>query len=63
MARALRLRVKDIDFDRNLLVVREGKGDKDRVTMLPQGPKQPLREHLVKVKRAHALRKLPLPVL
>jgi integron integrase len=49
----LRLRVKDIDFDRNLLIVREGKGDKDRVTMLPQGLKQPLREHLVKVKQAH----------
>jgi site-specific recombinase XerD len=30
----LRLRVKDIDFDRNLIVVREGKGDKDRVTLL-----------------------------
>lgn len=32
---ALRLRVKDVDFDRNLIVVREGKGNKDRITMLP----------------------------
>ena len=32
---ALRLRVKDVDFDRQLIVVREGKGNKDRITMLP----------------------------
>ena len=32
---ALRLRVKDVDFDRSLIVVREGKGNKDRITMLP----------------------------
>jgi integrase len=32
----LRLRVKDIDFDRKILVVREGKGRKDRVVMLPE---------------------------
>jgi integron integrase len=32
---ALRLRVKDLDFDRSLVVVREGKGCKDRITMLP----------------------------
>lgn len=49
----LRLRVKDIDFSRSLLVVREGKGDKDRVTMLPISLKQPLRDHLAKVKMAH----------
>ena len=33
---ALRLRVKDLDFERSEITVREGKGDKDRVTMLPQ---------------------------
>jgi integron integrase len=49
----LRLRVKDIDFQKNQIVVREGKGDKDRVTMLPQSLKEPLRELLVKVKEAH----------
>jgi len=31
----LRLRVKDLDFDRRLIVIREGKGNKDRITMLP----------------------------
>ena len=34
---ALRLRCKDVDFDRGQLVVRGGKGDRDRVTMLPGG--------------------------
>jgi integrase len=32
----LQLRVKDIDFDRKIIVVREGKGRKDRVVMLPE---------------------------
>jgi site-specific recombinase XerD len=32
----VRLRVKDIDFDLNQIIVRDGKGAKDRVTMLPQ---------------------------
>ncbi len=48
----LRLRVKDIDFDRRALVVREGKGRKDRVVMLPAALEQPLRDQLL---RAHAL--------
>lgn len=33
---SLRLRVKDLDFDRKILIVREGKGRKDRVVMLPE---------------------------
>ena len=41
-----RLRVKDIDFTRNQIVVQEGKGRKDRVTMLPTAVKEPLRRHL-----------------
>jgi integron integrase len=49
---ALRLRVKDIDFERRAIVVREGKGAKDRVVMLPAVLEQPLREQLV---RTHAL--------
>ena len=48
------LRVKDVDFARNQLVVRSGKGDKDRVTMLPVSLAEPLREHLAGVKRIHA---------
>ena len=46
----VRLRVKDIDFDQGQIVVRDGKGDKDRVTMLPEKYRKPLEEHLVKVK-------------
>jgi integron integrase len=42
----LRLRVKDIDFDRRALIVREGKGFKDRVVMLPAALEAPLREQL-----------------
>jgi integron integrase len=49
----LRLRVKDIDFERNLILVREGKGDKDRYTMLPRNLKAPLMEHLARVKRMY----------
>jgi integrase len=42
----LRLRVKDIDFSSNQIVVREGKGNKDRRTMLPAAVKEPLAAHL-----------------
>lgn len=46
----LRLRVKDLDFARNEILVRAGKGDKDRVTMLPATVGDPLRRHLEQVK-------------
>lgn len=46
----LRLRVMDIDFGRNQIVVRGGKGDKDRVTVLPEALRVPLQEHLKRVK-------------
>jgi len=49
----LRLRVKDIDFERAEITVREGKGFKDRVTMLPKSLAQPLQEHLARVKLLH----------
>jgi len=48
-----RLRVKDIDFDRNQVIVRSGKGDKDRITMLPEAIKPLLINHLKKVKKLH----------
>jgi len=48
----LRLRVKDIEFDRRAVIVREGKGAKDRVVMLPAALEAPLRSHLSQV---HAL--------
>jgi integron integrase len=49
----LRLRVKDIDFSRNEILVREGKGNKGRVTMLPSVVKDPLLAHLGRVRRLH----------
>ena len=49
----LRLRMKDVDFARREIVVREGKGFKDRVTMLPESLVAPLREHLVRVRALH----------
>ncbi|MBC7945492.1 MAG: integron integrase, partial [Burkholderiales bacterium] len=49
----LRLRVKDVEFERREIVVREGKGNKDRVTMLPESLIQPLRDQLAKAKRLH----------
>ena len=48
-----RLRVKDVDFDRREITVRDGKGRKDRVTVLPEGLVEPLRMHLVSVKEQH----------
>jgi len=48
-----RLRVQDVDFAMNQIVVRDGKGAKDRVTVLPAVAKAPLAEHLSKVKRQH----------
>ena len=50
----VRLRVKDVDFAQHQIVVRDGKGQKDRVTMLPQRFQPPLREHLARVKEQHA---------
>lgn len=49
----LRLRVQDIDFSRSEIVVRDGKGAKDRITMLPESLKKPLGEHLKRVKVIH----------
>ena len=49
----LRLRVKDVDFGRNEIVVHDGKGAKDRVTMLPGRLKVALQAHLERVKAQH----------
>jgi len=49
----LRLRVKDLDFSYRQVVVRDGKGQKDRVTMLPQALEAPLQRHLERVKALH----------
>ncbi|MDO8689382.1 MAG: tyrosine-type recombinase/integrase [Dehalococcoidia bacterium] len=47
------LRVQDIDFARNEITVRDGKGAQARVTMLPESLKTPLQDHLRKVKAIH----------
>ena len=49
----LKLRVKDVDFDYRQILIRDGKGAKDRVTMLPQSVIEPLKHHLVRVKALH----------
>ncbi|MDP2805639.1 MAG: integron integrase, partial [Gallionellaceae bacterium] len=50
---AVRLRVKDVEFARHEIIVREGKGFKDRVTMLPESVATSLKAHLAKVKTLH----------
>ena len=52
---AVSLRAKDIDFAANEITVRGGKGDKDRVTMLPERLKGPLLRQLAAVRRQHEL--------
>jgi integron integrase len=49
----LKLRVKDIDFGYRQVLVRDGKGGKDRVTILPASVIQPLEAHLVRIKALH----------
>lgn len=49
----LRLRVKDVDFGRNEIVIHDGKGAKDRVTMLPESVKEDLACHLERVRLLH----------
>jgi integron integrase len=49
----LRLRIQDVDFARNEITIRDGKGAKDRVTMLPASVKMPLQKHLLTAKQIH----------
>ena len=49
----LQLRVKDVDFAANQILVRGGKGNKDRVTMLPAVVKSPLAANLETVRHSH----------
>ena len=49
----LRLRIKDVDFERHQITVCDTKGNEDRVTMLPQRVAPLLRQHLVTVKQSH----------
>ncbi len=49
----VRLRVKDVDFEQGQIMVRDGKGQKDRVTMLPNTLREPLLAHLKRVRELH----------
>ncbi|MGZ3185000.1 MAG: integron integrase [Telluria sp.] len=49
----LRLRVKDVEFTRCELIIRDGKGAKDRITMLPQALVPALQDHLARVRALH----------
>jgi integron integrase len=49
----LRLRVKDIDFENHRILIYDGKGGDDRITMLPQSLTAPLREHLGQTRALH----------
>jgi len=55
LSEALNLRVKDLDFDKRQIIVRAGKGDKDRVTILPARLADPLWDHLQKVRQLYEL--------
>jgi integron integrase len=50
---ALSVRVKDIDFDRQSITIRQGKGNKDRIVMLPKPIAKELHHHIEKVRRIH----------
>jgi site-specific recombinase XerD len=47
------LRVKGINFVNNLLIIRAGKGEKDRTTILPDKNKESLKAHLQRMKKLH----------
>jgi integron integrase len=49
----VRLRVKDVDFAQRRMIIRDGKGMQDRVTILPDVLVEPLQEHVQRVKRLH----------
>jgi integron integrase len=52
---ALRLRIKDVEFEQHLIVVRDGKGAKDRVTILPESLDDSLRRHIDEIRERHRL--------
>ncbi len=49
----MRRRVKDVDFDQSQIIIREGKGEKDRATMLPSSLVQPLKDQISYVRKLH----------
>lgn len=55
VSEALRLRIKDIDFDRRTITVHQGKGEKDRITMLPRCTESRLREQIARASRLYGM--------
>jgi integron integrase len=53
LSECVRLRVKDLDFDRRALLVRDAKGGKDRITLLPETLVKPLKRQLTRAKSLH----------
>lgn len=51
----VRLRIKNVDFTRNEIIIRDGKGQKDRVTVMPASLVAPLRQHIARVRSLHQL--------
>ncbi len=51
----LRLRIKDVEFERREILIRSGKGDKDRVTVLPENLMAPLHQQIAKVRALHQM--------
>jgi integron integrase len=55
LSEGLRLRIKDIDFEINQIIVRDGKGEKDRITVLPQKLVSDLKDHIRKLNNLHQI--------
>lgn len=55
VSECLNLRIKDIEFDRGVVMIRDSKGGKDRLTVLPEAVRGPLQEHLKQIRRIHEL--------
>lgn len=55
LTEGLRLRIKDVDFEMNQIIIRDGKGEKDRITVLPQKLIPQLKEHIRKVRNLHEM--------
>ena len=53
LSECLRLRIKDVDFDYRQIIVRDGKGQKDRVTIMPDSLVTPLRNRIANIKTTH----------
>jgi integron integrase len=49
----VQLRIKDVDFDSNIITIRSGKGGKDRTTLLPERIRAPLQRHILQVMQQH----------